>query len=131
MHLSQKNAFSASEQLKSCLNDIKDWMATSKFKLNPDEFILISSNTQRDRLKACLPIYILGIPLCPAEPVKILGNTMWFDSDFSCSKHVQRACKIFFCFFFFATQGLQNGWTVSYSWYQTVVHVHTSKRAGG
>ena len=45
----------------------------------------------RDKLKVCFPINILGSPLCPADSVKNLG--VWFDSDFSLSKHVQNVCK--------------------------------------
>ena len=46
---------------------------------------------QRDKLKACFPIDILDSPLCPVDSVKNLG--VWFDSDFSLSKHVQNVCK--------------------------------------
>ena len=69
------------------------WMSTSKLKLNPDktEFIIFGSKRQRDKLKACFPIDILGSPLCPVNSVKNLG--VWFDSDFSLSKHVQNVCK--------------------------------------
>ena len=42
-------------------------------------------------MKACCPIDILGSPLCPAESVKNLG--VWFNSDFSLSKHVQNVSK--------------------------------------
>ena len=42
-------------------------------------------------MKACFPIDILGNSLCPADSVKNLG--VWFDSDFSLSKHVQNVCK--------------------------------------
>ena len=42
-------------------------------------------------MKACFSSTILGSPLCPAESVKNLG--VWFDSDFSLSKHVQNVCK--------------------------------------
>ena len=68
-------------------------MSTSKLKLNPDkiEFIIFSSKRQRDKLKACFPIDILGSPLCPVDSIKNLG--VWFDSDFSLSKHVQNVCK--------------------------------------
>ena len=70
-------------------------MSASKFKLNPDktEFIVFFSKRQRDKLKAYFPSTILGSPLCPAlsESVKNLG--VWFDSDFSLSKHVQNVCK--------------------------------------
>ena len=68
-------------------------MSTSKHKLNPDktEFIIFGSKRQRDKLKACFPIDILGSPLCPVDSVQNLG--VWFDSNFSLSKHVQNVCK--------------------------------------
>ena len=93
MHLSQKNASAAFEQLNRCLNDVKDWMSTSKLKLNPDktEFIIFGYKRQRDKLKAYFPINILGNPLYPVGSVKNLG--LWFDSDLSLSKHVQNVCK--------------------------------------
>ena len=69
-------------------------MSASKLKLNPDktEFIVFGSKRQRDKLKGHFPPTILGSPLCPAEWVKNLG--LWFDSDFSLSKHVQNVCKV-------------------------------------
>ena len=93
IHLSHKNASAAFEKLNRCLDDVKEWMSTSKLKLNPDktEFIIFGSKRQRDKLKACFPIDILGNSLCPADLVKNLG--VWFDSDFSLSKHVQKVCK--------------------------------------
>ena len=76
-----------------CLDDVKEWMSTSKLKLNPDqtEFIIFGSKRQRDKLKACFPIDILGNSLCPVDSVKNLD--VWFDSDFSLSKHVQNMRK--------------------------------------
>ena len=64
-----------------------------KLKLNPDktEFILFGSKKQRERLNVCFPIDILGNPLHPTKSVRNLG--VWFDSDFSFSKHVQNVCK--------------------------------------
>ena len=93
MHLSQKNASAAFEQLNRCLNDVKEWMSTSKLKLNPDKtaFIIFGSNRQRDKLKACFPINIMGSPLFHVDSVNNLD--VWFDSDFSLSKHVQNVCK--------------------------------------
>ena len=93
VYLSQKNASAAFEQSNRCLNDVKDWMSTSKLKLNPDktEFIIFGLKRQRDKLKACFPINILGNPLCPVGSVKNLG--VWFDSDLLLSKHVQNVCK--------------------------------------
>ena len=96
MHLSQKNASAAFEQLNRCLNYVKDWMSTSKLKLNPDktEFIIFGSKRQRDKFKAFFPIDILGSPLCPVDSGRNLG--VWFDSDSSLSKHVQNVCKSYF-----------------------------------
>ena len=93
MHLSQKKASAAFEQLNRCLDDGKEWMSTSKLKLNPDktEFIIFGLKQQRNKLKACFPIDILASPLCPVDSVKNLG--VWFDSDFSLSKHIQNVCK--------------------------------------
>ena len=78
VHLSQKNASAAFEQLNRCLNDVKEWMSTSKLKLNPDktEFIILGSKRQRDKLKACFPIDILVSPLCPVDSVRNLGVYM-------------------------------------------------------
>ena len=63
-------------------------MSTRKLKLNPDktEFIIFGSKIQRDNLKACLSIDILGSRLCPVNSVRKLG--VWFDSD--CFRHVRQ-----------------------------------------
>ena len=97
IHLSQKNASAAFEKLNRCLDDVKEWMSTSKLKLNPDqtEYIIFGSKTQRDKLKACFPIDILGNSFCSVDSAKNLG--VWLDSDFSLAKHVQKVCKS--CFF--------------------------------
>ena len=42
-------------------------------------------------MKACFPIDILGSPLCSVDSVTNWG--VWFDSDFSLSKHFQNVCK--------------------------------------
>ena len=82
--------------MNRCLDYVKEWMSTGKLKLNPDitEFIIFGLKRQRNKLKACFPIDILGSPLCPVDSVKNLG--VWFDSDFSLSKHVQNVCKCCF-----------------------------------
>ena len=73
IHLSQKNASAAFEKLNRCLDDVKEWISTSKLKLNPDktEFIIFGSKRQRDKLKPCFPIDVLGNSLCPVDSVKI------------------------------------------------------------
>ena len=88
IHLSQKNSSAAFEKLNRCLDDIKEWMLSSKLKL---KFIVFGSKRQREKLKGYFPSTILGIPLYTAEWVKNLG--VWFDSDFSLTKHVQNICK--------------------------------------
>ena len=89
INLSHKNPADAFDKLNRCLQDVKEWMSTSKLKLNPDktEFIIFGSKSQRDKLSSHFPIEILGNPLRPAESVRNLG--VWFDSDFSLSKHIQ------------------------------------------
>ena len=84
-------------QLNRCLDDVKDWMSTSKLKLNPDktEFIIFGSKRQRNELNACFPIDILGSPLCPVDSVKNLG--VWFDSDFSLSQACSECLQKLFC----------------------------------
>ena len=93
VHLSHMNGSAAFDKLNRCLHDVKEWMSASKLKLNPDkaEFILFGSKKQRERLNVCFPIDILGKPLHPTKSVRNLG--VWFDSDFSFSKHVQNVCK--------------------------------------
>ena len=74
-------------------------MSASKLKLNPDEteFTLFGSKKQRERLNVCFPIDILGISLHPTKSVRNLG--VWFDYDFSFSKHVQNVHKTFVTLF--------------------------------
>ena len=93
VHLSHMNASAAFDKLNRCLQDVKEWMSASKLKLNPDKtkFILFVSKKQRERLNVKFPIDILGNPLHPTESVRNLG--VWFDSDFSFSKHIQKVYK--------------------------------------
>ena len=67
------------QKLDRCLDDVIEWMSTSKLKLNPDktEFIIFDSKRQRDKLKVCFSIDILGSSLCPVNSGKTLG--VWFN----------------------------------------------------
>ena len=91
VHLSHMNASVAFDKLNRCLQDVKEWMLANSnsilIKLN--SYFLAPRN--RERLNACFPIDILGNPLHPTESVRNLG--VWFDFDFSFSKHVQNVCK--------------------------------------
>ena len=66
MHLLPLNSLNRCLKSKP-INDVKEWMSTSKLKLSPykTEFIIFGSKIQRDKLKACFPIDILGSPFCP------------------------------------------------------------------
>ena len=96
VHLSHRNASAAFDKLNRCLQDIKEWMSSSKLKLNPDktEFILFGSKKQTERLSACFPIDILGNPLHPTESVRNLG--VWFDCDFFFSNTYRKFVKAAF-----------------------------------
>ena len=91
--ISPKNATSALAQLNACLNDVRDWMSTSKLKLNPEktEFIVFGSHSQRRNLEAFFPVNILGNFLKPSDAVRNLG--VIFDADFSFSAQVRNICK--------------------------------------
>ena len=93
IRLSNKNASSSLDILDKCLHDVKEWMSANKLKLNPDktEFIVFGTRHQRKNLSKHFPVHILGEPLQPADSVRNLG--VWFDSDFSLSKHVQCICR--------------------------------------
>ena len=93
VHLSHMNASAAFDKLNRSLQDVKEWMLASKLKLSPDktEFILFGSKKQRERLNVCFAIDILGNPFHPAKSVRNLG--VWFDSDFTFSKHIQNVCR--------------------------------------
>ena len=81
------------DDMQSCLEDVKKWLFANKLKLNPDktEFIVFGSKIQREKLKKSFPVNILGNYLSPVGVVRNLG--VWFDSDFSFSRHVQNICK--------------------------------------
>ena len=65
VHLSHKNASPALDKLNQCLQDVSNWMSSSKM-----EFILFGSSHQRDKLSKFFPVEILGNLLIPTESVK-------------------------------------------------------------
>ena len=91
VHLSHRNASATFDKLNRCLK-----MSKNVCRLANLNSILIKVHTfwlqlKRERLNACFPIDILGNPLHPTQSVRNLG--VWFNSDFSFSKHVQNVCK--------------------------------------
>ena len=73
--------------------DVKKWLSANKLKLNPDktEFIVFGSKIHHEKLNKSFPVNILGNFLSPVGEVRNRG--VWFDSDFSFSRHVQNICK--------------------------------------
>ena len=61
--LSPSNFSQSMTALTDCLNDIQNFMAANKLKLNPDktEFILIGSKYSRKQLHSLFPLIFLGI----------------------------------------------------------------------
>ena len=92
IHLTHKNAEIAFDRLGKCLEDVKLWLCANKLKLNADktDFIIFGSK----KLNPFFPVNILGESLIPSDAIKNLG--VWFDSDFSFTKHVKNVCKLCF-----------------------------------
>ena len=92
--ISNESASANLKNLNDCLNDVRDWMTSSKLKLNPDktEFIVFGSQAQRSKLKDIFPVNILDNLLHSASVVCNLGVLM--DNDFSFTAHVQSICKV-------------------------------------
>ena len=96
IHLKHKNAKIAFDRLGKCLEDVKLWLCANKLKLNADktDFILFGAKSQQEKFNPFFPVNILGESLIPSDAVKNLG--VWFDSDFSFTKHVKNVCKLCF-----------------------------------
>ena len=61
VYLSHKNASAALSKLNACLQEVQQWMALSKLKLNPDktEFIIFGSTAKCRKLSTHFPVNIL------------------------------------------------------------------------
>ena len=96
IHLKHKNAKIAFDRLGKCLKDVKLWLCANILKLNADktDFIIFGAKSQQEKLNPFFPVNILGELLIPSDAVKNLG--VWFDSDFSFTKHVKNVCKLCF-----------------------------------
>ena len=73
-----------------CLQDVSDWVITSKLKLNPDktELILIGTKSQRDKFKKYFPTKLLDQDVTPTDLARNLG--VEFDMDFNFKKHISK-----------------------------------------
>ena len=79
--------------LTDCLNDIQNFMAANKLKLNPDktEFILIGSKYSRKQIHSLFPTDILGNKVSSASNVKNLGVV--FDPNLTLTDHISQVIK--------------------------------------
>ena len=91
--LSPSNFSQSMTALTDCLNDIQNFMAANKLKLNPDktEFILIGSKYSRKQLHSLFPTDILGNKVSPASNVKNLGVV--FDPNLTLTDHISQVIK--------------------------------------
>ena len=91
--LSPTNFSQSMTALTDCLNDIQNFMAANKLKLNPDktEFILIGSKYSRKQLHLLFPHDILGNKVSPASNVKNLGVV--FDPNLTLTDHISQVIK--------------------------------------
>ena len=71
-------------------------MCANKLKLNADktDFIIFGSKSQQEKFNPFFPVNILGESLILSDAIKNLG--VWFDSDFSFTKHVKNVRKLCF-----------------------------------
>ena len=91
--LSPSNFSQSMTALTDCLNDIRNFMAANKLKLNPDktEFILIGPKYSRKQLHLFFPTDILGNKVAPASNVKNLGVV--FDPNLTLTDHISQVIK--------------------------------------
>ena len=96
IHLKHKNVKIAFDRLGKCLEDVKLWLCSNRLKLKAGktDFIIFGGKSQQEKLNSFFPVNILGESLIPSDAVKNLG--VWFDSDFSFTKHVKDVCKLCF-----------------------------------
>ena len=72
--------------LTDCLNDIQNFMAANKLKLNPDK-----TKYSRKQLHSLFPTDILGNKVAPASNVKNLGVV--FDPNLTLTDHISQVIK--------------------------------------
>ena len=83
-------------RLSSCVEDVKNWMAQNRLRLNPAKTELIWLGSPR-RLQLCpmTPLLIAGALIQPSSHVRNLGVIL--DSDFSMTTHINKLAAV--CFF--------------------------------
>ena len=102
--------------VQQCLQDVSNWMISSKLKFNPDntEFILIGTKAQRDKLKKYFPTKLLDQDVTPTASARNLG--VEFDKDFNFKKHISKVCRS--CYYHIQY--------ISYTWFELLAQMFKS-----
>ena len=84
--------------LKDCIEDVADWMADSKLKMNDDKTELMAIGT-RSKLSQVIPnlvpMSISGCDIPFSQSVRNLG--FYLDETLSMDAHIKYLCRILFC----------------------------------
>ena len=84
--------------LKDCIEDVAEWMADSKLKMNDDKTELMAIGT-RSRLSQVIPnLAPMSISCCDipfSQSVRNLG--FYLDETLSMDAHIKYLCRILFC----------------------------------
>ena len=80
--------------LKDCIEDVAEWMAESKLKMNDDKTELMAIGT-RSKLSQVIPnlapMSIWGCDIPFSQSVRNLGETLYMDA------YIKYVCRILFC----------------------------------
>ena len=84
--------------LKDCIEDVAEWMADSKLKMNDDKTELMAIGT-RSKLSQVIPnlapMSISGCDIPFSQSVRNLG--FYLDETLSMAAHMKYLCRILFC----------------------------------
>ena len=84
--------------LKDCIEDVADWMADSKLKMNDDKTELMAIGT-RSKLSQVIPnlapMSISGCDIPFSQSVRNIG--FYLDETLSMDAHIKYLCRILFC----------------------------------
>ena len=79
--------------LQDCLLDVRDWMISSKLKLNPDktEVLLFGTKLQREKCMQHFPAKLFDQEITPTNSARNLGVV--FDGGLNFKKHISLVCR--------------------------------------
>ena len=80
--------------LKDCIEDVAEWMADSKLKMNDDKTELMAIGP-RPKLSQVIPMSFSGCDIPFSQSVRNLG--FYLDETLSMDAHIKYLCRILFC----------------------------------